>query len=323
MGLLTVQRANKLRFYARSALERALIPDAFYRVRLGKKLARLSAYDAEAMLDRVGYYNQLDRPFSLSDSAVALKELTGDVASAYFYDYRALMRYFPVEVRADVEFGDISFNQPHPTLVKSRPIGSGNENNILLKLNSVRHFIPIHDPVDYAEKKDMLVWRGAAWKKWRKDFLKQYWNHPLCDVGQVNPPSETAPAEWVKPKMSIAEQLQYKFILSIEGNDVATNLKWIAQSNSLCFMTRPKFETWMMEGRLTGGEHYVELRDDYADLPEKVEHYTAHPQEAREIIRNLQHYYRLFTDHRADELISLMVVKKYLELSGQALRGGQ
>ncbi len=322
MGLLTVQRANKLRFYARAALERALVPDAFYRSRLARRLARISAYDAEYIQDRVRYYNRMEHSFFLTDSAVALKDLGGDVASAYFYDYRGLMRYFPVEVRADVEFGDVSVNLPHPTLVKSRPIGEGNENNVLLKLNRVRHFIPIQDSVDYADKQDLLVWRGAGWQQQRKDFLKAFWNHPLCDVGMVNAPRDPDHRqEWVKPKMTVAEQLQYKFILSIEGNDVATNLKWIAQSNSLCFMTRPKFETWMMEGRLVGGEHYVELRDDYADLPEKVEHYIAHPDEARGIIRNFQAYYRPFTDHAADELIALMVVKQYLELSGQAPRG--
>ena len=177
--------------------------------------------------------------------------------------------------------------------------------------------MPIQDGQAFEDKKDLLVWRGAAWKPWRKDFLKQYWNHPLCDVGQVNAPTDLEMVAWVKPKMTVEEQLQYKFILSIEGNDVASNLKWIAQSNSLCFMTKPNHETWMMEGRLEGGVHYVQLRDDYADVPEKIEYYMAHPKEALQIISNLQQYYKQFTNRELDELISLLVIKNFASCTGQ------
>lgn len=125
---------------------------------------------------------------------------------------------------------------------------------------------------------------------------------------------------WNKPFMSIPEQLQHKFILSIEGNEVATNLKWIAQSNSLCFMTRPKFESWFMEGTLVGGKHYVELADDYSDLPVKLDHYLAHPAEAEQIIANFKRYYDRFRDPVTEELAGLLVIQKYLELSGQTSR---
>ena len=50
--------------------------------------------------------------------------------------------------------------------------------------------------------------------------------------------------------MTINEQLHYKFILCSEGNDVASNLKWVMSSNSIAVMPKPKFETWFMEGIL-------------------------------------------------------------------------
>ena len=49
------------------------------------------------------------------------------------------------------------------------------------------------------------------------------------------------------------DNLNYKFILAIEGYDVATNLKWIMSSNSLAVMPRPTYATWFMEGTLIPG----------------------------------------------------------------------
>ena len=75
---------------------------------------------------------------------------------------------------------------------------------------------------------------------------------------------------WTKPRLNISEQLQYKFILSIEGNDVASNLKWIMSSNSLAVMPKPKFESWFMEGLLIPDYHFVEIKRDYSDLEENL-----------------------------------------------------
>lgn len=315
--MLSIQRKSKLRFYARAISQHWLVPDAWYRRRLERKLSCHDLYDSNLIQERVNYYYKPNTPFTISDHALSLNSIPSSKQTAYYYDIRALLRYFPKTLRVDYTFGDVRDTADRPTLVKSREISDTNGNNILLKFNQVRHFMPIQDKVRFQDKKDLLVWRGAGWQQHRKDFLAEYWNHSLCDVGQVNPPVDGSPAEWVKPKMSVSEQLQYKYILSIEGNDVATNLKWIAQSNSLCFMTRPKFETWMMEGRLIPGTHYVELRADYADLPEKIRYYQEHPDEALGIIENLKSYYRPFGDSSREELISLLTMKKYAELSGQ------
>ena len=43
---------------------------------------------------------------------------------------------------------------------------------------------------------------------------------------------EGYPEEWMTPKKTIREHLDYKFIMALEGNDVASNLKWVMSSNS-------------------------------------------------------------------------------------------
>ncbi len=146
-------------------------------------------------------------------------------------------------------------------------------------------------------------------------FFERYFNHPLCDLGHTG--SKSVHKEWQKPKISIAEHLPYKFLLSLEGNDVASNLKWAMSSNSLVFSPKPKFETWFMEGTLIGGVHFVEIEPDYSDLEEKLLYFIANPNEAKEIIHNAHIYCRQFFDKRREDIISLLVLEKYFYYAGQ------
>ena len=77
--------------------------------------------------------------------------------------------------------------------------------------------------------------------------------------------------EWRADTLPTHRHLNYKFILCLEGNDVASNLKWVMSSNSIAVMPKPKYETWFMEGKLKGNVHYIEIKDDYSDLEEKPE----------------------------------------------------
>lgn len=280
-------------------------------------LDKLEGYkECPGVRSRVEYYNKVDNEFYVSNEAVEEKKfLRKGHISSYFFDLKVLLKEFPKTVKFDYIFGDVTFIPASPSFVKSRPISNGNKNSVLLKLDSVRHYYFYPDRIKYKDKIDLLVWRGAAHQPHRKFFIKKFYNHLLCDVGCVHRKSEGKP--WHKDYMSISEQLEYKFILSIEGNDVATNLKWIMASNSLCFMVKPKFETWFMEGLLIPGYHYVELKSDYSDIEEKIDYYLKNPDKAEEIINNANEYVSQFMDHEKEKLISLLVMKKYFELSAQ------
>ena len=88
-------------------------------------------------------------------------------------------------------------------------------------------------------------------------------------------------------------------------------------SNSIAIMPRPKYESWFMEGRLQGGVHYIEIKDDYSDLEEKIRYYSTHPEEAKAIIRNAQAFVDQFRDKEREELISLLVLEKYFRHTRQ------
>ena len=270
--------------------------------------------DDISILDRVNYYNQLDHSVTLNQSARKLTELSIKDGRTYYFDLYEYARYFDQSLRGNFLFGDITNIPPDPSFVKSRPINKYNQNSILLKWNKVRHYIFVkNDPTPFSNKRNELVWRGNVFdcQSQRIRFLEKYFEEPMCNIGKVNPTEGNS--EWIVDKMTIDQQLAYKYILCIEGNDVASNLKWVMSSRSLAVMPKPKFETWFMEGRLVPNYHYIEIKDDYSNLLEKMEYFNAHPDEAKAIVKNANKFVDHFKDEKVEGVISLMVMKKYFD----------
>ena len=290
-----------------------LIPDIFFRNKLKKRLDFIRHYDEEYILDRVNYYNKLDTPFNLDENFKTISKFKKTKKKTRFFDLYKYLRYFDKDMKISEFLGDHINKLSVPTFIKSRLIDDKHENFVLMNLGKIRHFIYVDDKLKFEDKKNMIVWRGACYRPHRKELVQNFHNYPLCDIGQTNKPQEDVP--WEKNRMSKEEQLKYKFILSIEGNDVATNLKWIMSSNSLVFMIKPKYESWYMEGRLIPNHHYVLLKDDYTDLEEKIEYYSKHIDESLEILKNAKEYLEQFKDEGREDLISLLVVEKYFKFS--------
>lgn len=314
---------HKLRFYFSSVLD-MLLPSLVFnqkRKKLQQLFDSLSTAEQQVLMDRVEYYNQVSQPFKVSGSADRVADFSREGKnSSYFFDFKSLLRFYPSDYRVDYVFGDVVHIPEVPSFVKSRPISEGNQNSVILKLDSVRHYYTVPDNKNFADKKSKLVWRGDAHQSYRLEFVQQYHDHTLCDVGDVGKRSQGT--SWFGNYLTVEEQLQYKYILSMEGYDVATNLKWIMASNSLCFMRRPRFETWFMEGRLIPGVHYVLLKDDHSDFEEKIDYYEQHPEEAEQIIRNARAYMEQFYKKDQELLVSLLVMNRYFNLSGQRVDGG-
>jgi hypothetical protein len=262
---------SKIKYYTKCFF--ALFFPSFFKKDIKNLYEHLSESQKHHIQKRVSYYNQVAYNFQLDSKAKTIDEFKKyESKKTYYFDTLKYMSYFDETRKFTYIFGDVKTVPEIPSVVKSRPISHNNQNSVLLKLNKIRHFIYVHDTLNFRDKKDMLVWRGQVFKEHRKAFLKKYFHSPYCDVGQTNK-QKTSHDEWKKKRLSLREQLEYKFILSIEGNDVASNLKWAMSSNSLVLMKKPKYETWFMEGRLIENFHYVLLQDDYSDLIEKIEYY--------------------------------------------------
>ena len=299
-----------------------MVPRGWYRIKLFWMFTGLSYEERKAVKERTLYYikckNVYLRKYDTSVGTFKFPFGKKHKFSTYFFDLYNSIKYFPSRLGFNYLFGDITYEPVAPTIVKSRPIKNGTTNSVILKLNRVRHFRIIHDNIQFRQKRNMLVFRNIVRQPQRINFLEQYFTHPLCDAGKIN--KDGGHEEWIKGYMTIQEQLQYKFIACIEGNDVATNLKWVMASNSLAVMPKPKFESWFMEGKLQAGVHYIEIKDDYSDLQEKLEYYINNPDEAEAIIRQAHQYLEQFLDDRMERFVQLNVLNEYFRLTGQVER---
>lgn len=312
LGVYWRNRCKKLPFYARH-LAHQIRPRTYH----PPPQTRQDAY----IKTRVNYYNQITRAFKVQSPLFIQQQLAGK-HSAYVVDIAFALRGFQKlsAIKLDTRFGDSLETPTGPTILKCRYIKAGhaNQNSVLLKLNSVRHFNFIRDPLQFTQKKNIAVWRGnckpnnAA----RTNLVRAFHDHPLCDIGAFTR-SKTIRAQSDvahKPYLPLSAQLRYKFILSLEGNDAATNTKWIMSSNSLLFMRKPRVETWFMEGKLRAGIHYVRLKDDFSDLPQKIAYYAAPQNHAKAlaIIQNAHRFVAQFQDPAREQLITHLVLEKYL-----------
>ncbi len=190
-----------------------------------------------------------------------------------------------------------------------------NRHAVLLKLDKMRHYKFRKDSLAFTEKKNMLIGRGVFRQGNRVRFMEKYFGHQLCDLGQIN--TDSGEPGWVKPKINIQDHFAYKFILSLEGYDVATNLKWILNSNSIAVMPKPTFETWFMEGKLIADVHYIKIKDDFSDLEARLNYFIDNPEKCLEIIRNARSFVQPFLKDKHEKLISLKVLEKYFINTGQ------
>ena len=318
--LLHSGKNSNLRYYLRSYL-REYTPKVFSRLQLKSRLCQLDQRaDKDDILKRVDYYCKLTLSSDYDHEtwerkAVSLKaqQITGQ--KTYYFDAMEYARYFDPTLRWILDGGDKPYVAPEPAIVKNRPIVENNDNSVILKLDKNRHFLFVDDHLSWRDKKAVAIFRGdlGPRKENRDLFMKRWLGHPMVDAASTNR-SEEHP-EWQKGKMTIGEHLDYQFIMSLEGNDVASNLKWVMSSNSIAVTPRLTQETWFMEGTLKPNYHYIEVKDDFSDLEERLTYYRDHPDEAEAIIRHAHEYVDQFRDKEREDLISLLVLKKYFEIT--------
>lgn len=297
---------NKFLYYLQAVL-RELVPRWWCRRRLHRILNKDWGAQADYIRQRVDYYNKLAQNTTLSSEAIAIADYRiPKKIRVYYFDSMEYLRFFDPQLKFELIPGDVTHVPSHPALLKSRPVHGDNSNSVILKLNKTRHFNFIKDDIPFAQKKDQLVGRSGFNQPHRKLFFDQYCAHPLCDVKKVSGAVDN-------DFLTIEQHLQYKFILALEGNDVATNLKWIMSSNSIAVMPRPTYETWFMEGALIPGYHYICIANDYSDLEDKLRYYIAHPEAAATIVENAHRHVEQFKDRAREDAISLLVLQKYFD----------
>lgn len=221
-----------------------------------------------------------------------------------------------------------------PTLVKTRIVTKDPKFSILLNLNIRRHFSlikdVIRDDVPFEEKKNVLLWRGSTTgygfgnhipyrPTSRENLVERYFMHPNknIDVGYSKLIQEALKRksyyqQFLKSPKSISKMLQYKYILSVEGNDVASNLKWLLYSNSVVFMPKPYIESWIMETHLLPYVHYIPVANDFSDLQIKLQWCNEHQEQCRTIVKNAREYIEIFLDEKNEMEVVKKLLTKYI-----------
>lgn len=226
-----------------------------------------------------------------------------------------------------------------PAIVKSRKIADRDAKGVLLPLNWHRHWPQLGELAKndrpFEEKDDKLIWRGATtgcFHKAKPDdvYSSRFWVSQLTDLSpgidvkyskraKDRSGTKPIPVEAVQARlgaaMSMPEQLASKFMLCLEGNDVASGLKWMMGSFSTVIMPAPTCETWFCEGELVPWEHYVPVKSDLSDLNEIYEWCLSNPARCKEIALHGRAFAAQFIDAQTEYAIIEDVMRTYLEHS--------
>lgn len=318
--LLHNGKNNHLTYFARAYL-RESVPAWLFRCRLERLLGEIERRsDRDYIHRRADYYCKIgiDTPID----PTAWREHSCEIGrqpmlkqKTYFFDAVEYARYFDSHLRWAILPGDVTFLTPVPTILKCRPLRDDNASSVILNLDKVRHFLFVSDSKPWREKRDVAIFRGdlGPVKPNRDVFMGMFGNGQSAMVDAASTNIIDGHEEWHSGKMTIGEHLDYKFVMSLEGNDVASNLKWVMSSNSIAVTPRLTRETWFMEGTLVPNYHYIEVKPDFSDLEERLRYYISHPDEAEAIISHAHEYVRQFQDKHREKLIALLVLKKYFD----------
>lgn len=217
-------------------------------------------------------------------------------------------------------------NNINECFIKNRIIGQ-NKRTILLKcFNEERHWslvkkINSHD-INFELKNNKCIWRGVATGIHRsedcpnrKKLVSTYYNNKNFDIGYTSLVfyKNQLDEKFLKKSMTLKEQLKNKFIISVEGNDVASGLKWQLYSNSVVLMPKPRCVSWLMEDKLIPGYHYILLKDDFSDLQEKYDWALNNLDKCKKISQNATIYMKQFLDERNEDKIQIEIIKRYMD----------
>lgn len=240
------------------------------------------------------------------------KEINND----YLKDLDDIFSGLPSDLVIPVQLGDETVKGDSAVFCKARKINDNK--SILLKLNTKRHwnFDIKHKDFIWNGKKDNVVWRGASTgsnnAKKRVDFVSKYIDKYDVGLSSITKPKVgKIDDKLVKGIITLEEQLKNKFIVSLEGNDVATNLKWILSSNSVPIMPTPTKETWAMEGLLKPFYHYLPLNDDLSDLDEILRWAKDNDRQCQQIAMNGKIFMSQFENPFREMYLQRLVIMNY------------
>ena len=129
---------------------------------------------------------------------------------------------------------------------------------------------------------------------------------PIDTHPHVTPPTQN--------KLKMSEMLRYKAIIILEGNDVASGLKWALFSQSVVLMPPPTKTSWAMEEWLQPWVHYIPIDLDLSNVEERVHWMCNNDDEAKKIAQRASLFIYDLLFHNDAEKEDAMVKEGLLKL---------
>jgi hypothetical protein len=222
-----------------------------------------------------------------------------------------------------VQTGDVQHILNIPCFTKNIINERNNNKGVILRcFNFKRHWYNYYNkPLDipYENKNNKIIWRGNTSgnlnRKGNRFILIEKWfnKNKNIDVGfsHISPRNKLYQS-YLKKKMTIKEMLNYKYIISVEGNDKDSGINWKLNSNSLVLMPKPCVSSWLMETTLIPNYHYLLLEDDFSDLEEKFIWCENNQDKCKEIIKNANNYMKQFENEHYERFLEKCVIEEFL-----------
>ncbi|GMH77322.1 hypothetical protein TL16_g07367, partial [Triparma laevis f. inornata] len=231
-----------------------------------------------------------------------------------------------------LEFGDSIKPLSHPCLRKTR-LSPTSGSAIVFKQNFKRHWEGVaetllSDTTEWSKKSDKAIWRGATtghpWPQ-KKDEEGNWapranlvQNIPKYDTSKIDVAVtryvQNVPNLWGSGWGRTQWQLMgYKMLIMVEGNDVATGLKWALVSSCAVIMPKPRVVSWLMEDKLVPWVHYIPVEPNFEDLEEKVDWCLKNGEKCREIGHASRCFMMQFFDTQREDEVQRQVWQHALE----------
>jgi hypothetical protein len=233
-----------------------------------------------------------------------LQEISCPELQAYLEDYKRIIRHSEANKAFEFYFLDNGkeecINSNKPIFVKCRH--KNDNKNIIVNLNKRRHWGLVEKINEirssaWNKKKKELVWRGIdsgeePVNNDRLKFIKKY--HKKHNVGFSQYVQNATHLKikndyqsiFLKDRLTLTQITSFKYILILEGNDKSSSLNWVLNSNCVPLMKKPTWHSWLCEPFLRPNYHYIELKDDFSDIEEKLQWLRENDDEAKEIAYN-------------------------------------
>jgi hypothetical protein len=317
------------------------------RIRLRKNM-RWYCHESIELLDTVEQFDLKEKTWtpllaSFGDSTGVFKQDLFD--TPFFAKHRAGTTKENIDAVAwDVSGEEVSTcwrTSPKSLEIKyHRDEYHGRFSPIIWRLNSRRHWGSLEDAArqdtPWEHKKGLAMWRGVLTGRIKGDtdievcqgntrcrFVLDHADSKFIDCGLTNRGEKLSDdvvngTKVVKKWVDMTTIQKHKVIISLEGNDVSTGLKWNLLSESVVLMPPPTRTSWAMEELLQPWVHYVPMLPDGSNAEVMVQWILNNDKEARRITERATLFIYDLMYHpdadRDDHKVKKEIVRRYRDL---------